>query len=364
VRVLALVPHPPEGSSTRYRLLQFLPLLERRGVRVEVAAMLTPEAFRRVYRGGLARKAWDWTAGFRRRWQQVEKAGLYDVVFIHREIWPLRGLWLERRLLVRNPSWVFDLDDAVFLPNVSRANRALGFLKDETKSDWIAERARAVTAGNSHLAGWARARAGKEDGVFEVPTAVDLERWNPGPDSGLAAAQRLPLLGWIGSHTTVEYLEALRPVFDTLARRYPGLRLRVIGARFEHAGLAVENVPWSLSNEVDALRGIDIGLAPLPDTPWALGKCGLKVIQYFALGKPVVASPVGVHTHLVRPGETGFLAGDVPAWVEAVSALLEDAALRHRLGSAGRALVEDHYSVVRVEPELYRALCFAAGLPR
>jgi glycosyltransferase involved in cell wall biosynthesis len=58
----------------------------------------------------------------------------------------------------------------------------------------------------------------------------------------------------------------------------------------------------------------------------------------------VVASPVGINAELVRHGETGFLAGDAPAWREALEMLATDRALRARMGVAGRARILRHYS--------------------
>src|SRR5207237_4988508 len=93
MKVLALVPHPPAGASTRYRVLQFVPALEQRGWTVEVAPMLDAAAFDRLYRrGAYAAKAWDFArAGARRLVQAVAAAGA-DVVLVHREMWPLAGM--------------------------------------------------------------------------------------------------------------------------------------------------------------------------------------------------------------------------------------------------------------------------------
>lgn len=356
MRVLALVPHPPAGASTRYRVHQFLPYLARRGVSVDVAPLLTEHAFERLYRPGRhAAKAMDWLVASVRRLSQVWEARRYDVVWIHREIWPLAGLLHESLLHRRNRRWLFDLDDAIYLPNVSQANRLFGPLKDASKSGWIASRASAISAGNESLRAWATRQTGDDSRAFLVPTAVDTDRWL---SSGRLAGRPgdALTLGWIGSHSTLPYLEALRSTLEWLGRRHPHLRLLVVGAAFEVAGLRVECVPWTLDSEVRALDAADICLAPLPDTEWARGKCGLKVLQYMALAKPVISSPVGANLEIVRDLETGLFARSAEEWVGAVSGLVEDAALRRRLGNAGRARVEERYSVRSVEPRLFAAL--------
>jgi glycosyltransferase involved in cell wall biosynthesis len=362
VRVLALATHPEGAASTRYRIVQFLPSLAREGVEVHLAPLLTSSAFARLYRrGALASKTRDWLRAWGTRWAHVGTAARYDAILVHREIWPLRGLILERRLLERNPRWLFDFDDAIYVADVSDANRGVAFLKDAQKPDWIARHARAVSAGSPFLRSWAAPRLPSSARAFLVPTVIDTRRWTPAVDSSGDTRRRGVVLGWIGSHTTVFYLDVLRPALRALALRYPDLRLRVIGAEFHDRGVNVENVPWSLDGEIDALRGIDIGLAPLPDTERARGKCGLKLLQYMSLAKPAVVSPVGVHHDIVAEGENGLFAQSTEQWVEALSRLIEDQGLRRGLGEAGRLTVEERYSVRSAAPRLCEALHFVAS---
>ena len=125
-----------------------------------------------------------------------------------------------------------------------------------------------------------------------------------------------------------------------------GAGLRIVGARPDAAregALAFE--PWSEAAEVSLIQTFDIGIMPLTDTPWARGKCGYKLIQYMACGLPVIASPVGVNSDIVEHGVNGFLADTEEEWAQAISTLLSDRELRHRMGAAGRKKVEAEYSL-------------------
>ena len=358
MNVLALVSYPEAGASTRYRIGQFVAPLEAQGVHVTLAPMLDGAAFGRLYRpGGVPRKALDWLAAAGRRRAQVDSARSYDAVFVLREVWPLKAPALERTLFARTRRVVFDFDDAVFLPNVSEANRSLAFLKAPDKSAWIARHARALTPGNAFLADWSRTQAAPEARVFELPTVVDTDRFRPRPK----ASDGLVRLGWIGTHSTMPFLEAQAALLERLLARHPQLRLLVIGAKSARlAHPQVEFVPWTLDGEVDALARVDVGLAPLPDSDWSRGKCGLKLLQYQALAIPVVASPVGVHPVMVEDGVHGFLAADDAAWERALERLVGDGALRAELGQRGRARVEERYSVRAMTPRLLEALRYAA----
>ncbi|HRH38082.1 MAG TPA: glycosyltransferase, partial [Flavobacteriales bacterium] len=81
-----------------------------------------------------------------------------------------------------------------------------------------------------------------------------------------------------------------------------------------------------------------------PDDEWARGKCGLKGLQYMALGIPTIMSPVGVNNSIIRDGMNGFLAGSVEEWTEKLCKLIDDADLRQRMGSAARMTVESSWS--------------------
>jgi glycosyltransferase involved in cell wall biosynthesis len=107
----------------------------------------------------------------------------------------------------------------------------------------------------------------------------------------------------------------------------------------------VTPVRWSEETEASDVSAGDAGISWMPDDVWSRGKCGLKVLQYQAAGLPVIANPVGIHSTLVEPGVTGFLASAPAEWLGAVRALAAEPALRRRMGEAARARVEAGYSV-------------------
>ena len=110
---------------------------------------------------------------------------------------------------------------------------------------------------------------------------------------------------------------------------------------------------WRAATELEALSATDIGVMPLPDDNWSKGKCGLKALQFMALGIPTICSPVGVNTDIIQDDENGFLAGTEDEWVEKLTRLLRSAELRRRLGDAGRATVEQEYSAATQAPRVY-----------
>jgi glycosyltransferase involved in cell wall biosynthesis len=213
-----------------------------------------------------------------------------------------------------------------------------------------------VTAGNAYLADRAhRAGAGR---VEIVPTVVDLEAYNLAPRSEGA----IPVVGWIGTPQT--WAELARPIHAVLQPVLKAQRatFRAVGAALTPQESDLLDIrPWSEATEVSAIQAMDIGVMPLPDTPWARGKCGYKLIQYMACGLPVVASPVGVNAEIVEHGVNGFLARTEADWREAIETLLKDPDLRARMGAAGRRKVEERYSLQVWGPRVAQLLGSVVG---
>jgi glycosyltransferase involved in cell wall biosynthesis len=91
---------------------------------------------------------------------------------------------------------------------------------------------------------------------------------------------------------------------------------------------------------------------PLLDRSFERGKSGFKLIQYLACGLPVIASPIGVNSSIVRNGQNGLLAGTEEEWEQGLRRLIADAGLRSRFGAEGRSLAVEHYSLASQAPRL------------
>ena len=139
-------------------------------------------------------------------------------------------------------------------------------------------------------------------------------------------------------------------------------RLRVIGTpAYDLPGVDVEALPWRSETEIDDLAQIDIGLMPLPDDNWSKGKCGLKALQYMALGVPSICSPVGVNSTMITDGKNGYLAAGPAEWIEKIKLLMHSPELRQKLGRAGRETVEQEYSATVVAPRVLEVFRSAAA---
>jgi glycosyltransferase involved in cell wall biosynthesis len=328
--------------SSRFRVMQFLPHLEPHGVRAGLSYGYGSQYNlhgRRIY--GPAYKLF---GRMRRAARTVAQASRWDVVFLQRTALPFTAL-PERLTSARNPRIIFDFDDAIFLDErgMVRGRRHRAFL------DAIAASAH-VVAGNQFLADHTAA----PDKTTVVPTVIDTDRYRPAAAS-VSDRGTTVWMGWMGTASNFYQLDRIVPVLEQVLSARPTVRLRIVSnARFEPLGShpGVEQVPWSAEHEIELLQSFDIGIMPLDDTPWSRGKCGFKLIQFMAVGKPVVASAVGVNNQIVSEGVSGHLVKDGDEWSEALISLIDSRAERERMAPNARRRIESSYSIHSVLPTL------------
>jgi glycosyltransferase involved in cell wall biosynthesis len=280
-----------------------------------------------------------------RRLRALVKVRNYDLIWIEKEAFPFMPALAEWILRKVDVPYVVDYDDAVFHRYDSHGSWLIRSLLGR-KIDAVMRHSALVVAGNDYLADRATAAGARR--VEIVPTVVDLTRY-----AVVQSAANDPLVvGWIGSPATIRYLSAIAPVFESL---YKECRVRFVavgGSDEAVSKLPIEARPWLEDTEVRSIQSFDIGIMPLPDSPFERGKCGYKLIQYMACGLPVVASPVGVNKKIVEHGVNGFIAQEMHEWKQALRLLLSDQLLRRRMGSNGRDRVEKWYSLQVQAPRL------------
>lgn len=345
-RVLFLTVPPIAAASTRYRIAQYFPSLEAAGIEYELCPFISPGMFGSLYRrGGYARKAAYLSRAVIRRLGVAMRSGGFDAVFVAREAMmfgPPLIEWLIAKASGR--PMIFDFDDAVWVPYDSPTYGSISrLLRPPSKTSRVIAMSAEVIAGNDYLAGYARQFNPR---VTVIPTVVDhLAYQEAGRRSRQKSGGRL-VIGWVGTHSTAQYLKLLAPALAELASRHR-FTFRVIGGPSDLTipGVEVENRPWRLESELDDFGGMDIGVYPIVEDDWSLGKCAFKAIQFMAAGVPCVSSPVGMTREVVSDGIDGLLAGSVPQWIEALEALIIDPERRRRLGEAGMRSIAERYSL-------------------
>jgi len=329
--------------GSRYRIRQYLPHLRAHGIdATEFCPWISSS--QGAPAAGLPRALTGPALGLLKATSRLPALVLgrrYDLTWMQRELIP--GYFTLERLLKR--PLVLDLDDASWL----------NFARGEADFERLCRTAELVIAGNRHIAEKTTACGAR---TVIIPTPVDTGRYRP------AGSRREDpeevVVGWIGSSSNFRQLEEIVEVLVRTIKSHPRLRLLLVADRdfapLHDIGGQYEYARWSADTEIAMLQRMDIGIMPLRDEPWSLGKCSYKALQYMACGAAVIASNVGMNREVVTQGVSGFLVDDAPGWAEALHRLAGDPDTRRRFAQAGRDTVNARYSLAVNVPAVAAAL--------
>jgi glycosyltransferase involved in cell wall biosynthesis len=365
-RILFIAAHRPDRSpSQRFRFEQYLDHLKQNGFDYDYSWLISEKDDKRFYSpGNLRTKVLILIKSWWKRKKDAWRASDYDVVFVQREAFMTGSTRFEKKFAKSGAKLVFDFDDAIWNLDTSDANKKFEWLKNPGKTAEIISMSHLVIAGNQYLANYAK-RHNKN--VVIIPTTIDLKEYDRSgylsyraesrgdvenapslSDFDSAQSDKVKItIGWSGSLTTIKHFEFAVPFLREIKKKYGDkVSIKVIGdPNYSNEELGVKALAWKKEDEVKELSTFDIGIMPLPDDEWAKGKCGLKGLQYMALGIPTIMSPVGVNTEIIRDGENGMLATTTEEWVSKLDQLIASASLRKQIGSAAIQTVRDKYSV-------------------
>jgi glycosyltransferase involved in cell wall biosynthesis len=195
-----------------------------------------------------------------------------------------------------------------------------------------------------------------------VPNGADLGAFTP----GLLGRERRQQLGWADGEVVVGFVGGLRPwhggldlaaAFIRLAASHPKARLLIVGdgperepmeALFAGADVAdrahfLGTVPHDAVPSY--LASMDIAVAPYRQSD-GFYFSPLKLYEYMAAGKPIVASALGQIEEVIADGVNGALVdpSDSDALAAGIARLIEDGAMRQHLGSRARRSAEEHHA--------------------
>ncbi len=318
------------GPGSRYRIFQFRKFFEEKGIDLTIAPAFSDSYIEAESLMGHMRhlkRGTETVKAFFKRVIDFRRIFEADVIAIEREFFPRFPPLFEFLIKVFKGGYVLEFDDAIFL-SPGRVYKYPFTIRMASK----------VVTGNEYLREYALPYNPK---VSVIPTCVDTGEYSLRDDYRKAGA---PAIGWVGLPYNFGHLELIRTPLERITGEKKG-EFHVLSGRDPHLGFPVTFKKWTCEREAEWIRGFDVGVMPLWDTPFARGKCGLKLIQYMAAGVPVVASPVGVNCEIVEEGVNGFLASCDDEWYEKLSILLGDEKLREEMGRMGRRKVEKYYSL-------------------
>ncbi len=264
-----------------------------------------------------------------------------DIIYLQRTVYSKYFfVILVGYVLLFRRKMIFDFDDPVYVHN---------FFKTKVFS----QLADAVIVSTHGQLSWVKQFTHR---AHYVHFAIDPEPYEK-LSKDYATTSDVPVIGWLGTGPEhLANLPILVPVFTRLAKerdvpftfvligsfndvRVHSLFDRIPGLKTTFIDRIAYTDPYAAPNEI---RKFDIGVIPHQSSgEWNRAKTSMKVMEYMACAVPPVASVFGEMPYLIKDGENGFLAASEEEWVQKLTLLLRDHALRKRLGRAGQQTVKE-----------------------
>ncbi|HEV8378372.1 MAG TPA: glycosyltransferase family 4 protein, partial [Tepidisphaeraceae bacterium] len=287
----------------------------------------------------------------------VQNSGPYDIVYERYSLWSFAAMEFAA-----STSATAILEVNAPLVDEQADHRVL---VDRAAAEAVARRvfsaADALIAVSPQLADYLNHEPAARGRVHVIPNGVNPRRFPDGLKPSFPNPARFFTVGFVGSMKPWHGLPSLIAAFDRIHQKHADTRLLIVGngkAKNElQTTLAsrdlLSEVHFTGSVDADQIPGLlasmDVAVAPYPPMQ-NFYFSPLKVYEYMAGGRAIVASNIGMLSTLIEDGVNGLLCppGDLDALAEAVARLKHDGDLRIRLGQAARQTVLNTYTWERV----------------
>lgn len=355
MKILFLTLGDKKVASSRTRVYQYIPHLNKKGVSTKVIKYMSGLDFlvtarlqpvttigKFLHRNILKIiRLFHWFYSAISVLRLLLLARRYDIIFIQKVLLPIK---IQRLLLKLNERIVFDFDDAIYADQ---------YIYDKDRLEHFVPLIKLAVVETKETQNYIEKFSKK---TILITGPIDCDRYKPFKCK-CKKYNSETIIGWIGSSSTTQYLRIVEKHLQEISKKFPSVVIELIGAsQLQMDGVRIRNYQWLLANEIELLSRFDIGIMPLSDDEWTRGKGGYKLLQYMAMGIPCVASPVGINKELIRDGENGFLVTTGEEWFEKLSFLIENHDLRKKMGEKGRDFVTENYSFEIAVPKLIDAL--------
>lgn len=352
-KILVICPYPKDvAAGQRLKYEQYFNHWRENNYVITVSSFMDMPMWKSVYTSGnYLKKVFGTLRGYSRRLRDLMRIGNFDLVYVFMWVTPVGMFFFEAVVSALSNRLIYDIEDYVIELKRNEFNPFVEIFKSSSKIKYLIKNADHVITSSPFLNEYCLGINKKKVCTY-VSSSVDTDRFLP---VNRYSNDRKLTIGWTGTFSSKRYVDLLRNVFHELKKRCE-FRLRIIGDfQYELPGIDLEVIQWSKENEVKDLQGIDIGVYPLVQDDWVMGKSGLKAIQYMAVGIPTVASNVGNTPNIIRHKENGWLVRTDAEWIVALETLIKHHDMRRKIGEAARKTVLGNYST-QVTKSIYLSI--------
>jgi len=216
-----------------------------------------------------------------------------------------------------------------------------------------------VSVSSEHLKNLALSFGVKKENIFSIPVGADLEQFNPNIEGSKIRRDydiTGPLVLYVGQLHGAQYIDLFIKAANTILHKNPKVQFMVVGEGFMENSLRELVKELGVEDRViftgsmphhkisEYIGAADICVAPFKETKVTVCKSPLKIVEYLAGGKAIVASNVGEVRRML--GGVGILVepGDFHSLAWGILRLLVDKKLRENLSRFSRQRAERRYN--------------------
>ena len=235
---------------------------------------------------------------------------------------------------------------------------------------WLPVLSDSVSCASSNLKKLAHSFGVEKDHIFDAPVGADLEQFRPGLN-GKWVKEKYNIHGslvlYIGQLHGAQYADLLIKAANVILHKHQDVSFMIVGEGFLEYKLKKLALDLGLEDKIIFTGAVphkdipyyiasaDICVAPFKKTEVSSCKSPLKIVEYLACGKPVVASLVGEVRNMAGGCAVLVKEGNSYSLAEGVLMLLRDEKLRRLLGNSARTRVEKMYNWNYTADSLLRA---------
>ena len=261
-----------------------------------------------------------------------------DITLIQKQLLPLSQ---QKKIRKQAKRLFFDFDDAIWTRPV-KPYSWITQLRIKSRLHYWLRKADVVMCSSSFLASY----AAKFCTAHVIPLALDTDLWKP-----LEKKNTPVRIGWAGAPHNLHHLERL----DALLGQIPDIELHVFSGKRPHMNMPYTYYPYEEITQIPFIQNLDIGLLPLSNEEFSLGKSPIKAIQYIACGVPVIGNVYGA-TEAILKNDFSIAVESEKEWIEALKKLASDPLLRQSMAVKARAFALQHHSFKSALNQLLKLL--------
>lgn len=343
-KILIICPYPQNTApSQRLKYEQYFEHFKKNGYDITVAPFMHQNLWQIVYKKGNFFKKLLYTIwGYWQRFLLLLTVGRYDIVYVHLWATPFGLPLYESILCLLSKKIVYDIDDMIFLGRSSKYQQWTQFFKGKLKIVYLIKHSGKVIVSTTALQNFAQYYNNR---VYLIPCTINSHNYpyvyKP-YDGGTF------IIGWMGSHSTSHYLKLIEKQLYGLTLKNIPFEVWIVGDtefKFD-VDIPYKTFPWSEHTELEFLSRMHVGIYPLPNDPWIMGKSGGKLRQYMSCGIPPIATDTPVNREIIENGVNGILIPfDNPdSWTDVIEDLFKNPDKLMQLSQNARKTIESKYS--------------------